>query len=202
MPEGAERRMLIKHTKTAGIIIILAAAALLLFVPAVIQAKYINSGSDAAGELVPGKYQQLTVNRQDGYDTAGLYTLRELSVSSADRIYPLYIRVMLNVTWQNDRGQVYGQQPIAGRDYTLIFNDEDWSCEIKDGKYYCLTVIRPGVTAGKLFGGKESQKLTQLRAAPAEGYRLNVSILAQAVQAVGRTERNITAADDAWGTVP
>lgn len=192
-----------KYHKTVAALVALAAAAVLLSMPAALLARYIHTSNDVSAEFVPGRYQTLTINREDGRDQQnGFYSLSLLSVTTEPLIYPVYVRVMIDITWQNELGQIYGQQPRPGTDFSLSFNDEDWFCDLNDGKYYCYTDVPVGGTTEPLIGKTETQKLVQLREAPAEGYSLKVEISAQAVQAVGQTEEKIPAVEDAWGEHP
>lgn len=190
-----------KHPKRRAAVIIIAAVFVLSLSIASF-AKYIHSTGESVSELVPGEYQKLTINCKDSYDENGFYDLSLLSVSTEDKIYPLYIRVMINVTWQNEQGEVFGQQPIANKDYSLVFNDSDWFCDTNDGKYYCYTDVPVGGTTEKLIGKTTDQKLIQLRAAPAEGYKLKTEICAQAIQATGTTGEGLPAIEEAWGASP
>ena len=197
------REMFRKHPRIAAVVITLAAVAVLLSVPATLLAKYIHSSNDVVGNLTPGEYQELTINCTDEYDSeSGYYKMSLLSVTTEDKVYPLYVRVVLNVTWQNNQGQVYGQQPIPGKDFVIKINDVEWFCDINDGKYYCYTDVPIGGTTEPLIGKDTSQKLLQLRKAPAEGYKLKVEIAAQAIQAVGQTSKGTPAVEDAWGEHP
>lgn len=193
------------HPKIAAAVIALAAAAILLSVPTALLAKYIHTSNDVRGELVPGEYQELVINCNDGYDsTSGYYHIDSLSVTTADKIYPVYVRVMINLTWQNDAGEIYGAQPQSGRDYTLTFNSDDWVCDNRDGKYYCYTDVPVGADTEPLIGKTAVQKLIQTAPAP-DGYRLTAEIAAQSIQAVGKTSQGGTirsAAVDAWGERP
>ena len=182
--------------------VIIAAAVLLLSISIAALAKYVQPSGEMLADLSPGEYQNLTVNCTDGYDDNGNYHIDSLSISTADKKYAIYVRVMINITWQNDNGEVYGQQPVAGKDYSLVINDVDWFCDLTDGKYYCYTDVPVGGTTEMLIGKNENQKLDQLKASPAEGYKLKAEICAQAIQAVGVTSSGLPAVEDAWSEHP
>lgn len=94
-----------------------------------------------------------------------------------------YVRAEIVVTWMSeDKTQVYAQLPVEGTDYTISYGDtkaEYWE-EAADGYWYYKQPVEPeALTAPCLI--KEC-KLTEA-AAPPEGYRLSVEIIASAIQA-------------------
>lgn len=137
--------------------------------------------------------------------------------------YPVYVRVEVIITWKKD-GEVLYLKPIAGTDYEFAYNSDDWyAVELRDKKdkvittyYYFIGsdsnneedptylngVVKSGGTTTTLI---TSFALTEDSKPPIEGYELNVEIIVQTVQAVGKTdedengENEIPAWWDAWG---
>ena len=100
-----------------------------------------------------------------------------------DKAVDAYIRAEIVVTWQNENGNVYGQLPVAGTDYTIGFN---WSSDTSggewvastDGFYYWTMPVAPGAKTGILITTC-SPKST----AP-KGYHLCVEVISTAIQTV------------------
>ena len=92
-----------------------------------------------------------------------------------------YIRAAVVVTWQDADGNVYGEAPVVGTDYRIVWSLEGWTGK-SDGFYYYKTVVDPGASTGVLFTGCKP-----LKAAPAAGYTLHVEILASSIQAEPET---------------
>ena len=117
--------------------------------------------------------------------------------------YPVYVRAKIVFNWQrvneldeNGHDIVYMAAPVMGRDYTMELNENDWILE-SDGFYYYPEIVYSNDSTPNLV-----EQILQLSTAqPPEGYRLNVEILVQTVQAVGSTddEAEIPAYQDAWG---
>ena len=95
------------------------------------------------------------------------------------------IRAAVVVTWQDSAGNVYGQEPVAGTDYTISINtsaqtDPVGQWELKsDGFYYWSNSVASGANTGILV-----TSCTMIGTAP-EGYTLCVEILGSGIQAEG-----------------
>ena len=105
-----------------------------------------------------------------------------------------YIRAAIVVTWKDaENGNIYGATPIAGTDYTIELNLEDW-IEGSDGYYYYKHPVAPknqnGVTTALITSCSVIQSKT-----PA-GYGLNVEILGSAIQSVP-----VSVVNDKWPAV-
>lgn len=107
-----------------------------------------------------------------------------------------YIRAKVIATWQNSAGEVYPVKPVANvendtsYDYTISFNDEDWTeIPTEDGYWYYKTSVAPGKFTTSLI-----TSATPAKAAPADGYNLHIEILSQAIQS-----EPDTAVKEAWG---
>ena len=96
-----------------------------------------------------------------------------------------YIRAAIVITWQDAGGNVYGNVPAPGTDYQLTLNHSDW--KEMNGYWYYTKEGNSGSQTTALIESCEA--LTSL-----DGYRLNVEILAQAIQA-----EPDAAVQQAWG---
>lgn len=101
---------------------------------------------------------------------------------------PAYIRATVVVTWQNDAGEVLGVKPVSGTDYNMILDGTGWDTNTSDSFYYYKTPVAANSSTGVLI-----DECKQLQAAPQEGYKLHVEILAQSIQS-----EPIDAVQEAW----
>lgn len=118
-------------------------------------------------------------------------------VDVGDPGYAVYVRVAIVVTWQNASGEVYGQLPVAGTDYSISLNtgnNAPWFYNSADGFYYLKAMVTSGKTAALI------ESCSQTAEAP-KGYTLHVEIVAQTIQALGETDGNnpVPAVTAAWG---
>lgn len=99
---------------------------------------------------------------------------------------PVYIRASIIVTWKDSSGNVYGQLPVAGTDYTISYGT-DWT---QQGDYwYCNSEVAVGANTPELISS-----CTEVAGkAPKENYRLSVEIIAEAIQS--QPDRAVA---DAW----
>lgn len=100
---------------------------------------------------------------------------------------PVYIRASIIVTWKDSDGNVYGQLPVAGTDYTMDIATDGWV--LKDGYYYCTSPVAVGDTTGTLI----NKCVVSATAEKPNGYDLSVEIIAEAIQS--QPDR---AVEDAW----
>lgn len=99
--------------------------------------------------------------------------------------YDAYIRAVVVVTWQNEKGEVYPATPVANKDYTIEYGNQ-WSEH--GGFYYYNGVVGAKQSTSDLINSCKPEE----GKAP-EGYDLNVEILASAIQA-----EPAQAVQDAW----
>lgn len=107
----------------------------------------------------------------------------------------VYIRAAYVVTWLVeedtngdgiiDSTSVLAKKPAEGTDYTISLNENGWVSI--DGLYYCNSPIEPGDSTPVLINSLEVLAET-------EGYRLQVEVIAEAVQATPED-----AMEEAWG---
>ena len=91
---------------------------------------------------------------------------------------PAYIRAYIVVTWKDADGNVYGQLPVEGTDYSMEINNNGW-LEDTAGYYYYTSPVAVNGSTGELI----SQCTEMTEKAPA-GYSLSVEIIAEAIQSL------------------
>ena len=88
-----------------------------------------------------------------------------------------WIRATVVVTWKNDEGEVYGQKPLEGTDYEVVWNKANW-IQGNDGFWYYKNPVPAGP-------GKYTDYLItscEYKANAPTGYYLNVEILGSGIQ--------------------
>mgnify|MGYP002762686746 CR=1 FL=1 len=101
---------------------------------------------------------------------------------------PVYIRASIIVTWKDSKGNVYGQLPVAGTDYTMDIAADGW---VPNGGYYYYTSpVAVGATTGTLIS---SCTVKAGATPPGDDYKLSVEIIAEAIQS--QPDRAVA---DAW----
>ena len=161
-------------------------------------AKYAKSSNQLENDYTPGVYDTPTINDTVDADADGNFYKSNVIITVGSNDYPEFVRAALVITWQNAQGEVYGQPPVLGDDYSIEYNDADWTLG-SDGYYYYNKAVKSGCSTEPLIGA--DQKLKQTGSAP-EGYTMHVEVVAETIQAVGKTSDNITAVMDAWGVQP
>lgn len=89
-----------------------------------------------------------------------------------------YIRAAVVVTWQDAAGNVYGQRPVKGTNYTSWTLGTDW-VEGSDGFYYYTKPVAAGETTATAL----INSISPIGNLPATGYFLCVEILGSGLQA-------------------
>ena len=108
-------------------------------------------------------------------------------------VIPAYIRAVITVNWVDDNGDVRGLAPTPA-DYALVTGTENWIYNSADGFYYYTVPVAPGQSTAALVTGVDA-----LGDIP-DGYRLGISVAAEAIQADGDTDDTaVPAYRDAWG---
>ncbi len=103
-----------------------------------------------------------------------------------------YIRATYVVNWVNAEGQINASAPVAGKDYTVTLNKEDWE-QGADGYWYCKTRVGAGDYTPELI-----KSISPADTTPPAGCTFQVTILADGIQADGRTLSGTKAAVDVW----
>ena len=88
-----------------------------------------------------------------------------------------WIRAAVVVTWQDKDGNVYGQAPVAGTNYTAWTPGTVWLTG-DDGFYY----YRYPVAAGDTTANALITSIAPIGDAPADGYYLTVEIIGSGIQ--------------------
>ena len=88
-----------------------------------------------------------------------------------------WIRAAVVVTWQDEAGNVYGQKPVAGENYTAWTPGTDWK-QGDDGFYY----YKKPVAAGETTANALIAEIAPNGKPPAEGYYLTVEIIGSGIQ--------------------
>lgn len=126
---------------------------------------------------------------------------KDVAVNIGNPGYAVYVRAAIVITWKDgENGNVLGQPPVEGIDYVISLNTADWF--EKDGFYYCKSpVIKTNENNGSSPVLIECVELKDGAVKP-DGYTLNVEIIAQTIQAAGKTDESggveIPAVTDAW----
>lgn len=112
------------------------------------------------------------------------------SITVQDMGYAVYLRAMVVVNWKNTSGGILAEMPVENTDYFLSLGDR-W--KIIDGFYYYTSKIQENTTTEPV--------VTIASKTEKEGYQLEVTVVAQTVQAIGQTDANppVDAVEDAWG---
>ena len=92
-----------------------------------------------------------------------------------------YIRVAVVANWANSAGDVYGgaapTDKGANKDYDLTLKANNGWVKGADGYYYYIHPVAPKESTTAIF-----EDITQLTDDPAEGYGLQITILADGIQ--------------------
>lgn len=164
-------------------------------------AYFIRFAGELGDEIMPGEAYSL--NFKVSSDTKKLENLQVAVKEQGDNSYPVYVRATIVVTWQDESGNVYFSKPTED-DYAIVINNNVWK---KQGEYYyCTTPVNPYTTDPN---GTSSNGLTpifinsvtvkrDLKPSEEESYAINVEVIAQTIQAIGKDGSNY-AWQDAWG---
>lgn len=104
-----------------------------------------------------------------------------------------FMRAKPVFTWQNDSGEILGQTPVEGVDYSISWNvhstpDIDRWVKGSDGFYYYTSMV-PGKNEDILsYTDVLFTSCTPLKSAPVDGYKLCVEILSQSYHTYPETE--------------
>lgn len=120
--------------------------------------------------------------------TDGDFVKKNVKVKVNDDSFPCYVRVKVVFNWKDDDGNILAVSPTEGVDYTISYKIGKWN-KGSDGFYYY----------NKSLTGETDiliEECSVINSSPAEGYRLNVDVLVQSVQA-----EPSEAVIDSWGVV-
>lgn len=100
-----------------------------------------------------------------------------------------YIRAAVVFTFESEEGNVLASTPVEGTDYAITWTSKGWN-KASDGYWYFSDAVKAGGATSDLI-----ETATALSAP--EGYKLNIRILATAIQ----SEPEATV-QEAWGITP
>lgn len=167
---------------------LLIAFAVIAIITASVYAAFLRNS-----DTVENKFSPAVSKLPEFQETFDGNVKKDVKIQVGKTDYPVYVRAALVFNWQDTDGVVYFSKPIPNEDYTLTINEEKW--ELKDDGYYYYSdpVSSNGVTESLILECKP------IKSAPNTKYSLSVNVLAQTVQAVGRTDDGSkSAVEDAW----
>lgn len=91
-----------------------------------------------------------------------------------------WIRAEVIINWKNEKGEVYYQLPVAGKDYKITYDLQNGWVQGSDGFYYWTKPVEAGAQTGVLIKSCHINSLTAI--APPAGYALNVEIICSGIQ--------------------
>ena len=91
-----------------------------------------------------------------------------------------WIRATVVITWQDKDGNVYGQMPVAGTDYSISYDLANGWVKGDDGFYYWTKPVAAEKETGVLIKSCTVGGATAV--APPSGYNLNVEIIGSGIQ--------------------
>lgn len=159
---------------------------LLVFLPSSVAVAYLSANVSGVFNYFKAAEANLPeiMEEFDGNEKKNVY----VSVNSEN--YAVYVRAAIVVTWKKTAGgEVLGRSPQEGTDYTITMNETDWFEQ--EGFWYCKKAVTDQ-TPNLIISCQP------VSAAPEDGYALNVEIIAQTVQAIGRTEGNEPIVQTVW----
>ena len=151
---------------------------------------YLKTSTDPAVENSFGAAQDPEATITESFDPNT--EKKNVAVQVGKTGYSVYVRAAIVVTWKDASGNVLATKPVAGTDYEISLNTSAWF--EKDGFYYHKAAVESGDSTAVLINS----------CAPSDGktpagYGLNVEIVAQTIQAAGKTDAgDIPAVTKAW----
>ena len=158
----------------------------------------VTNTNPVVNTFTPSRVPNKVVETFDGNVKSDVKIKNEGDISA-------YIRVAVIANWvkKNEQGgyDVYGEQPVLARDYTISPETigNGW---VKSGDYYYYTQSVPkGETTAVLF-----DFIAPVEGKAPAGYSLSIEILSQSIQAEGMgkdaNNQNATPVMIAWGVQP
>lgn len=207
-----KRKKLLTKLLIPLLAVFIALAAVLAVTPTL--ARYIRGTNGLPNEFESIGSKNPSVNNGE-LDKDG--KLKNVTFNVGNTGYPVYVRVMVIVTWKNaEEGDILYIQPQpklpeadTEADYEVTYNTSEWM--LLGGYYYfigsdSINENNPDYLNGVVKSGKTTSalvtELVQLKSleSPFDDYKLDVEFIVQTVQAVGYTDDDkLTACEDAWG---
>ena len=154
----------------------------------VVVAYLSTSTEEVSNSFVPETSETPTIE-----ETFDQKVKQDVSVDVGEPGYAVFVRAAVVITWKDVKGgDVYGEAPEEGVDYTISYNDTYWF--LKDGFWYCTESVASGNSPVLIY------TCAPVDDKAPDGYALNVEIITQTIQALGTTDIGDTpAVTDAWG---
>ncbi len=146
----------------------------------------ITQTDSVVNTFTPGEIKGDVIETFDGE------TKEDVKISiDSDSDVSAYVRALVVVSWQDAEGNVYGQKPVAGVDYTITMGTSSNWFEGANGYYYYSEPLGADLdtTTDVLI-----KSCTQKQACENPKYKLNVDVIAEAIQA-----EPVDAVQEAWG---
>ena len=149
----------------------------------------ITQTDPVVNTFTPGKIEG-TVNEE--FEEHNYEKKENVSISiNENSDVSAYVRALVVISWQDEAGNVYGQKPVAGVDYTITMGTSSNWFEGANGYYYYSEPLGADLdtTTDVLI-----KSCTQKQACENPKYKLNVDVIAEAIQA-----EPVDAVKEAWG---
>lgn len=152
----------------------------------------ITQTDSVVNTFTPGKIKGDVIETFDGE------TKKDVKISiDSDSDVSAYVRAAIVVSWKTDKNEngnrdVYGKKPTED-DYSMILNLDDGWFDGKDGYYYYATPIGASEKEENNVTTNLIDSCTQLQACENPKYKLNVDVIAEAIQA-----EPVDAVKEAW----
>jgi hypothetical protein len=141
---------------------------------------YITAGTDTLSNAFTPATVSCTV--EEVFENGVKENVRVRNTGNIDA----YIRAVVVATFVSEEGKVLAVSPKEGVDYTVTWGTSGW-VKGSDGYWYHRRAVAPGTLTAVLV---ETISATSVP----DGYRLNIQIVASAIQSV--PESSVT---EAWG---
>lgn len=154
----------------------------------------INTSSEVTNTFLPTKVACEV--HEDSFNGATKTNVSIKNTSTTGDV-DAYIRATVVVTWKDTAGNVYGQLPVKGTDYTLNYATKwegqtgKWLQSVDD-YYYWTTPVEINACTGDLIDTCTS---INTKTVGDKTYYLSVEIVAEAIQA-----KPITAVTSSWAS--
>lgn len=122
-------------------------------------------------------------------------TKSEVKIKNTGDI-PAYIRAAVIINWADGDGNV-SATPVKDGDYVIKYDSSNTWKKIGDYWYYTKPVAADSLTEKALI-----ESCAPVAGKAPEGYNLQVTILADGIQADGVGSNGKTPMEDAWGVTP
>lgn len=152
----------------------------------------ITQTDSVVNTFTPGEIKGDVIETFDGK------TKEDVKISiDSDSDVSAYVRAAIVVSWKTDKNEngnrdVYGKKPTED-DYSMILNLDDGWFDGKDGYYYYATPIGASEKEENNVTTNLIDSCTQLQACENPKYKLNVDVIAEAIQA-----EPVDAVKEAW----